>query len=229
MTMAAINIFDKQAGVRKDISDSEIVKLTPEQQAAYVALVAALMDTEEADAALIASEKATRAAVTALKKKMEEYEALVPKRTFFDEWKRTVAKMPEPEPDPEATKKIKAKLKEVEKANAALEQCRAAEFPVRKLRAEKRQAFADALKHWSAVDGTPKTVGDLVKENAKREGERKLAALRGELDEDTRPASTVGPSHLDRVKAGGGRGHSANYGYNRNSLRSAQLRPPSVR
>jgi hypothetical protein len=231
--MYNLNIYAADATIRTDIPDTEIAKLSKNQQTAYFDVMSSLSDTTEADAAVIAKEKARRAAISNLKRLMDGHEKIAPARTFYDEWKRTVAKIPEPEPDPDTVKKVAASLKTIEKANEHYEQCTLDEVAAKQVRAEKRQAFATAIIAWSRLDGLPKTVGDLIK--ARSETERKIAMdnIANGLPPDyaVAQASTVGGSHLDRFKAGQGKGGSVNVGYNPNRMRGAQLRmkPPSER
>ncbi|SDI55249.1 MULTISPECIES: hypothetical protein [Bradyrhizobium] len=224
------SIFDAQGLPRRDLDEKSIAKLSKPQQKALFAVQSTYLASDEAEVEFIATEKATRSAAQDLKKRMAEYEAVVPRRTFYDEWKVTVAKQPERTISSEKQAQIEAALQAVDHANVALEQRRAAEFPAKQRRKEARQAFANALRDWSLVDGRPKSVSDLVKENAKRESDRKLALIAAGLPPDHDAVqSSVGDSHLDRVKASGGRGHSANFGYNRNSMRGATVKPPSQR
>jgi hypothetical protein len=141
--------------------------------------------------------------------------------------------MPRPEPDPAVMKKIASATKVIAAARTHLDTCIAAVNPARQARAQKRAIFADRLREWSKVDGSPKSVGDLIKERSRVEAEQKMANVAAGLDPNyvEHMASAVGNSHLDRFKAGQGKGGSANFGYNRNSLRGAQLptKPPSER
>jgi hypothetical protein len=121
--MHALNIYAADATIRKDIPEAEIAKLSKEQSDAFFAVMSSYSDTTEADAALIECEKATRRAISDLKRKMELHEKIVPARAFYDEWKRTVANLPEPEIDPEITKKLAASMKSLDKANALIPEC----------------------------------------------------------------------------------------------------------
>jgi hypothetical protein len=228
--MYALNIYAADATIRKDIPEAEIAKLSKEQSDAFFAVMTSYSDTTEADAALIECEKATRRAITDLKRKMDLHEKIVPARTFYDEWKRTIAKLPEPEPDPEITKKLAASIKSVEKTNGLIETCQRNEELGRQARIAKRQAFANALKIWSGLDGTPRTTADLIR--ARVETERKIAMenIAAGLPADYAVArtSTVGNSHLDRVRAGAAKGGSADRGYNMNRMRGAQLQQPKA-
>jgi hypothetical protein len=139
-----------------------------------------------------------------------------------------------PEPDPAVIKRVAAALKVVQKAEQHLAECVAAEYPAKALRKEKRMAFSTALRHWSTLDGVPKSTGDLVGERSRVEIARKRENIANGMPADyaAHVASTVGPSHLDRFKAGQGKGGSANVGYNPNRMRGAQLqmmKPPSER
>lgn len=140
------------------------------------------------------------------------------------------AHLPEPEPDPAIAKKIAASIKAMEAAHDHLAKCEIAETEAMNVRKDKRQAFANALKEWSAVDGRPKSVGDLVKARAATEAAQTLENIKNGLPPDyaVAQASTVGDSHLDRFRANsGGKGqvhaNSVNHGYNRNAMRGAKL------
>jgi hypothetical protein len=225
--MYALNIYSNTGLPRTDIPEGEIAKLSKEQQAAFFAVMTSFSDTTEAEAAFIEREKAKRRAMSDLKKKMEAHEKITPARTFYDEWKRSVAKMPEPAPDPEIAKKLAASLKSIEKAHAHLEQCERDEVTAKQVRKEKRQAFATALMIWSRLDGSPKSTADLVR--ARSETERRIAmdnvAAGFPPDYAVAQASTVGDSHLDRVRSGAGKGGSVNRGWNMNRMRGATLAP----
>jgi len=228
--MFHLNIFNSVGLPRTDIPDAEIAKLDKAGQLpAFMGIMKAYPDTLDSDAAYVVAEKAKRKAISDLKRLMYAHEKITPPRTFYDEWKKTVAKIPEPAPDPEVTKKVAASLKTIEKANAHLEQCELDLREARKVREEKRKAFALALMAWSRVDGKPKSVGDLIK--ARSATERKIAMENIAAGLPPDHAVAVGPSHLDRFRAGQGKvaGHSANFGYHRNALRGANVFPPKVR
>jgi hypothetical protein len=228
--MYNLNIYGPTGLPRADIDENEIAKLSQEQQTAYFNVISSFTETTEADAAFVECEKAKRRAITDLKKKMDAHENSAPKRSFYDEWKKVVAKIPEPAPDPEVAKKVAASLRAVEKANDHLEACELAEKAARTVRNEKRQVFALAVMAWSRVDGCPKSTADLIR--ARSETERKIALenIANGLPPDfaVAQASTVGDSHIDRFKAGQGKGHSANFGYNRNAMRGAIVGQPKV-
>jgi hypothetical protein len=226
-----LNVFDQYGGIRNDLDENEIAKCNLVQKDALMALLTAWADTQAEDTACLEVDKAARKAETALDKARKAYEVAQPVRTFHDEWKRTVAKIPEPEPepDPEVTKKIAAALKNVEKAEKHLAACHAAECPAKQLRKQKRAAFTEKLFIWATMDGAPKSVGNLIKERSKREAEIKMANIAKGLPHDyaVAQASTVGDSHLDRFKAGQGKGHSADQGYGRNAMRGATIKLPT--
>jgi hypothetical protein len=225
--MHRLNIFDQLGNVRADLDEKEIAKLSDEQKPALFAVLSAFADTNAADAACIEVEKAVRKGETALGKARQAYEAALPKWTFHDEWKVTVAKLPRPEPDPAVMKRVKAALKAVTAAEEHLEACRVALIPAKALRQEKRKAFTVALNIWATMDGQPKNVGDLIKERSRVERKIAMDNIGAGLPPGyaVDQASTVGDSHLDRFKAGGGRGHSADHGYHQNKMRGATLRP----
>jgi hypothetical protein len=231
MTMYHLNIFGKMGLPRLDIPESEIAKLSKEQSAAFFSVISTYSDTNEADNSAIASEKAKRAAISDLKRRMVAHETIIPPRTFYDEWKRTVAKMPEPEISADTKKKLAASLKGIERAHAYLAECESAEVVAKQVRKEKRQAFAVALMAWARVDGSPKTTADLVRARAKTEAAQQLANIAAGLDPNhaAHLQATVGDSHLDRFKAGQGGGHSVNQGYGRNKMRGATVKVPSER
>ena len=228
--MFHLNIFNNVGLPRTDIPDTAIAKLDKAAQLpAFMQVMTAYPDTLDADAAFIVAEKAKRAAISNLKRLMDAHEKIAPKRTFYDEWKKTVAKIPEPAPDPEIAKRVAASLKTIDKANAALEQSELDLREARKAREDKRKAFALAIMAWSRVDGKPHSVGDLIK--ARSATERKIAmdniAAGLPPDHAVAEASTIGNSHWDRFRAGQGKvaGHSANLGYHRNALRGANISP----
>jgi hypothetical protein len=229
--MYALNIFGVDALPRTDIPETEIAKLSPEQSAAFFALMTSYAATVEADIATREREKAKGRAETALKKQMAAYEAMAPKRTFFDEWKKTVAGIVEPPIDPDLKKKMKASMIRVDEAHAHLAECEKDINVSKKDRQAKRKVFTNALVEWSKLDGTPKNVGDLVRARHKTESEQQLANIAAGMPADYAAAqqSTVGPSHLDRFKSGQGKGHSVNQGYLQNKMRGATVKVPSER
>src|SRR5258707_619113 len=135
--MYVLNIYRNTGLPRTDIPDDIIAKLSPEQYVAFFAVMSSFTDTTEMDAAFITAEKKKRAAITNLKKLMDAHEKITPPRSFYDEWKRTVAKIPDPEPDPEIAKKVAASLKTIDKANTHMDQCDLDLRDARKVRDEK--------------------------------------------------------------------------------------------
>ena len=223
----ALNIYDEYAKISRNLDPSEIAKCSKSQQKILFALLASLDVAEKAEGLHYEDVKTTRRAVTALDRSRKAYEKAMPVRTFHDEWRETVAKMPPKVVTKETKKLIADALVEVDKAEAALAECQRAEIASNATEKDKRGTFAKALIAWSAVDGIAKNVGDLVK--ARGETDRRIAmeniAAGLPADYSVAQASTVGPSQLDRTKAASGRGHSANYGHNRNEMRGATLKP----
>jgi hypothetical protein len=228
--MPIFSPFDARGHVRSvcDIKEGELAELSEVQREALMALLKASIETEQADAAFIEAQKAIRAAANKHTRMIAEYAEVAPARTFRDEWRATVAKLPPLRVDPKLLKAAAATTKKVEEANAALQAAVAAEVPVKKARDAARIAFGYALSTWTSVDPRPRTTADLVRENSRREIEHKMALVAQGLSPDyiEGSQSTVGPAHIDRVKAGG-RGRTANFGYNRNALRGAKI--PSQR
>jgi hypothetical protein len=225
------SIFDTHGLPRRDVSESEIALMSKPQQNAFFVLAETYVASEDGERDFIDAQKTKRRTASALKKLMDDHEKIIPARTFYDEWKKVVAHLPEPEPDPAIADRIAASLKAVEAAYKCLAQCEIAETKAMQVRKEKRQAFVKALKEWSAVDGRPKSVGDLLKARAEIEAQQKLANIAAGLPPDyvEQRQSTVGPSHLDHFKANTGgkdqvHANSANHGYHRNSMRGAAVR-----
>jgi hypothetical protein len=228
MSLYRLNIYDQNAQPRTDIPDSELDKLDKRVQLPrFLEVMKTWPDSVDADAALIVAEKEKRAAIADLARRQALHQQIVPARTFYDEWKRTVAKQPEPEQDQEITRRLEKSAKGIEAARLRVEQAEPEITVAKHRRNEKRLAFGAALRAWAEVDGSPKSVGDLVKERAMTETKQKLANIANGLPPDyaEQLQSSVGPSHLDRVKANGGAGHrgDCNYGHNRNAMRGAQL------
>ena len=75
------------------------------------------------------------------------------------------------------------------------------------------------------MDGSPKNVGHLIKQRSATETKIKLDNIAKGMPADfaVGMASSVGPSFLDQFRAGQGKGHSADRGYNLNKMRGAQL------
>jgi len=235
MTNYPLNIFDQFGNVSNNLSEAEIAKCSPEQQAVLFPLLAAWTDTQEEDKRCLDVEANSRKAQTALDRAEKVLQDVTPKWTAHMEWQRTIARLPQPEPDPAVVKKVAAATKVRDAAKEYLGQCTSEVLPAQALRDQKRRAFTDLLREWAAKDGRPKTTADLVKERSANETKIKLENLKNGLPADyaEHAASTVGPSHLDRSKASGGAGHrgSIDYGHGRNAMRGAQLQPkvPSER
>jgi hypothetical protein len=228
--MYALNIYGPTGLPRTDIPDSEIAKLSGEQKSVFFAVMSSWSDATEAEAANNAAQSATRRAATALDKSRKKYEDAQPKRTFHDEWRETVARLPAKPVSDAAKKAIAAALVEVEKAEKHLAECHRTGYAAKQDEKDKRAAFAKNVIAWSAMDGIPKNVGDLIK--ARSATERKIAMdniAKGLPDYAVQAASTVGDSHLDRFKAGQAKGGSANYGYHLNRMRGATVKVPSER
>lgn len=229
--MYALNIYDARGLPRVDIPDAEIAKLSEKQKPVFFAVIASYSDATEAEAANNAAQSATRKAVTALDRSRKQYEGAQPKRTFHDEWRETVAKLPA-KPVSDATKKaIATALAEVEKAEKHLAECHRAGHAAKQNEKDKRAAFANAVIAWSHVDGCAHNTADLVRARSAAESKIALENIARGLPPDyaVEQASTVGNSHLDRFKAGQGKGGSANFGYHRNAMRGAVVKVPSER
>jgi hypothetical protein len=225
MTNYPLNIFDQYGNVSNNLSEAEIAKCSPAQQAVLFPLLAAWSDTQEEDKRCNEVEANKRKAQTALDRAQKVLQAVTPVRTFHQEWLVTVAKQPEPEPDPAVVKKVKAAQKVVDAAEGYLAECISAVLPAQAVRDQKRRVFTDLLREWSKNDGRPKTTADLVKERSATERKIAMDNIAAGLPPDhaVAQASSVGDSHLDRFKAGSGKGGSANFGYNQNRMRGAQL------
>jgi predicted transcriptional regulator len=105
--------------------------------------------------------------------------------------------------------------KNLDDAATALQTARERVAAARSNLVVKRKAQADAIMNWMAeFPNRFRTTADLVRDNSRREIERKMAVLRGEIAEEIvepiRP-----PSHLDAVLMSGGRGGSCDYGFRR--------------
>ena len=225
MTNFPLNIFDAYGHVSNSLSESEIAKCSPAQQAILFPLLAAWSDTQEEDKRCQDVEANRRKAQTALDRAEKVLQDVTPQWSAHDEWKRTVARLPQAEPDPAVVKKVKAATKVRDAAGEYLGQCIAEVLPAQAVRDQKRRAFADLLRAWSKNDGRPKTTADLVKERSAVERKIAMDNIAAGLPADYAVAqtSTVGDSHLDRMRSGMGKGGSANFGHNPNRLRGAQL------
>lgn len=232
MTNYPLNIFDQFGNVSNNLSEAEIAKCSPAQQAVLFPLLTAWSETQEEDKRCNEVEANRRKAQTALDRTEKVLADVTPKWTAHQEWQKTVARMQMPEPDPAVIKKVKAAQKVRDAAEEYLGQITAEVLPARAMRDQKRRAFTDLLREWSKNDGRPKTTADLVKERSATERKIAMDNIANGLPADYSVAQTssVGDSHLDRFKAGSGKGGSANYGYNQNRLRGAQLpKVPSER
>jgi hypothetical protein len=227
MTDYPLCIFDAYGRVSNTLSETEIAKCSPEQQAILFPLLAAWSDTQDEDVRCLEVEANRRKAQTALDRAERVLISVTPVWGAHDEWLRTVKRMPMPAPDPAVTKKVNAAQKLKDAAEEYLGQCISEVRPAQAVRDAKRRAFATLLKTWAGSQ--PKTVGDLVKERIATETAQKMANIAAGLDPNyvEHAASTVGPSHLDHLRAGMGRGGSADYGHNLNKMRGAQLKVQS--
>lgn len=230
----ALNIFDQFGGVSNNLSETEIAKCSPEQQAILFPLLTAWTDTQEEDLRCLAVEANKRKAMTALDKAEKILIEVTPKWTAHDEWKRTVARLPQDPPDAAVVKKIKAATAVRDAAEEYLGECVAEVLPAQALRNGKRKLFADLLKKWIANDGSrPRSAADLIKARIRTETAQKMENLKNGFPADyvEHAASTVGPCYLDQMRAGMGKGSSADYGHNANRMRGAQLpmKTPSER
>jgi hypothetical protein len=87
-----------------------------------------------------------------------------------------------------------------------------------------RETQGDALMAWfTGVPNRPRTTADLVRENIRRETERKLAIARGEIEPET-VAAVRYPSPIDEVLASGRRGGNVNV--NRARQPGRLIQPP---
>jgi hypothetical protein len=207
-------IFDQYGKVRRDIDENEIADLPAATRDALMAVLDAAIKSEDADQEAIAAESAMRCAARNVADKLTVHRGLAPIRSFHDEWRETVAKLPPKPVDRGMTEAAAAAAQEVERANVLLDECRSDAYRLQRNRLSCRQAFADAAAAWSLVAGTPKTTADLVRANVQRETVHQLGILNGTIV----PAAVVcnvPPSQLDSVLRSGSRGSSANLGYRR--------------
>jgi hypothetical protein len=227
-TLYRLNIFDQFGNPSKNLNEAEIGKCSSEQQAILFPLLEAWTATQTADEYCAQVEADKRKAETALNKAEKVLETVTPRWTAHQEWQVTVAKMPRPEPDPSVTKKINSATKVIIAARTHLDMCVSAMDPAKQARDERHAIFAGLLRKWSKVDGSPKSVGELIKERARVEADQKMANVaKGlPLELDKQMTSKVGNSHLDRFKAGQGKGGSANFGYCKNLMRGAAVKRP---
>jgi hypothetical protein len=228
-----MNIYDATGKVKRDLDPKEIGKCSKAQQVVLFEVLKSLPIVEKSEADAYEAVKATRRATTALDRSRKAYEDAMPKVTFHDTWLTDVAKQP-PKPVSDATKKaIADALVGVEKAEKHLGECQRTEHTTRQDERARRAEFAKHSIAFSAIDGIPKSVGDLIKQRGAVERGIALKNIADGYPSDysVAQASTVGPSHLDQFKSGQGKGHSANRGYGRNSMRGATLAPkaPSER
>lgn len=230
MTIYPLNIFDALGRVSNNLSESEIAKCSPEQQAILFPLLSAWTETQEEDVRCLEAEANKRKAQTASDRAEKVLISVTPVWSQYDEWKRTVARIPVPEPDPTILKKVAAARRVVNAAAEYLAQCISEILPAQAVRDQKRRVFANLLREWSRNDGRPKDVGDLIKERVKTETAQKMANIKAGLDPNyiEHAASTVGPSHLDRMRSGMGMGGSADYGHNPNRNRGGTVARKSV-
>lgn len=141
------------------------------------------------------------------------YSKIIPAPTFYDCWRRDVAKLPVAPTPPALLKKAAEAAKVAEEAQVVLEQRRRDENAAKRQREDKRNAFTAALAGWSKVDERPRSTADLVRLNSAAEIKRKMAIINGEIEPD---AVEPPPQYLwpIQIAMAGHRGH-ANADYRR--------------
>jgi hypothetical protein len=228
----AINIFDQFGGISENLDEKEIAKCSEEQKAVLFKLLDAWANTKAADKFHTDAVSAKNKAETALARAEKVLIAVTPVYTAHMAWQRSVG-IPVAEPDAALIKKIKAAEKARDGAQEVLALAITEVYPTQVARDEHRKNFVELLRDWQKVEGRPRSVADLVKERSRVETKQKLALIEQGLDPETSNAivSNPGPSHLDRFRAGQGRGSSVNVGYHRNALRGYAPTPklPSER
>jgi len=223
--MSTLNVFDAYGFIRSDLTDAELSSVIPSERKVLFSLLEAHNEVKATEEATVTGEADKRKAMTALDRAKAAYELAKPKWTAHDEWRRTVARLPQEPPDPAVEKKAASALKVVVAAEQHLAACVAAITPALTKRQEARAIYAKRLIEWSKLDTRPKNVGDLIKERSRVETAQKLKNIAEGLPADyvADSVSTVGPSHLDRVRSGAGKGGSINHGYSTNKMRGANV------
>jgi hypothetical protein len=229
-TLFPFHAFDHLGKINRNPEASEVAKMAPVQKTIYFEMLSSLEKTEAAETIFYEAKKAVGRATTAVKVAQKAYEAVVGKRTFMDEWRVTVAKLPEKVITDEQKQTIADALVEVEKAETFLAKCEHTSDAASKEQTSTRREYAAAAFAWAKVDGIPKDVASLVR--ARSETERAISMKnisegRAFNDDGSAQVSTVGPSPYDRQRKAMPRTHPLNPG--RHVIRGATIKPPSVR
>jgi hypothetical protein len=220
-----LHTADALGRVRRDLDPLEIAKCSPMQKEKLFDMLGSLEIAEQSETVHYTCKKNTSKAETALGRSRKAFEAVSPKRTFHDEWRETVAKLP-PVPVSDETKQAVADaLVVIEQCEQHLASCQSAELAAKKDEHDKRATYARAAIEFSKWDGIAKDVASLVRARSATERRIAMANLEAGLpvDHGTGPVDTTGPSHLDRFRKGMGKGSSANRGYNMNRMRGATV------
>ena len=130
-----------------------------------------------------------------------------------------------PPPCDEVVEKVRAATEVVEAAEKFLGICISEVEPAKIARRNARARYTSMLMEWSKVDSTPKNDGDLVKERIATETKIKLRQHQERVARRVRRRIRSRPwgRRTDQFRAGQGKGHSADRGYNLNKMRGAQL------
>jgi hypothetical protein len=182
--MADLNIFDKFGFVRVDLTDEEVATVSKSEQKILFALLEAHLEVKGTEEATITSEANKRKAQTALDRAKAAYALAKPRWTDLDEWRKTVARLPQAPPDPAVEKKVASALKVVEAAEAYFAECVAAIAPAVNARHEARKVYEQRLAAWQKLDTRPKDVGDLIRARSKVEIAQKMENLANGLPID---------------------------------------------
>jgi hypothetical protein len=219
------NVFDNYGAVRTDLTEAELAQCTQEELGVLFPLFEAHINAKAAEDACAEGEANWRKATTALDRARKAYDDAQPRLTFHDVWKRDVARLPVAPPDPAVIKMVAAALKVVEAAEQYLAECETALAPARNSRHQAIAVYSQRVKEWAKLDNRPKNVGDLIKERSRVETAQKLKNIAEGLPADyvADSVSTVGPSALDRIRSGAGKGGSVNVGHNMNRMRGANV------
>jgi hypothetical protein len=216
-----MNIFGATGQILEDIDPAEVEKLDPPVRETLLTLLDSAAKMASADKAFVDAGKAVSVAARDMNLKQDACLRIVPQRTFHDEWREQVAKLP-PKPIDRATQKRALEAAEAADEAAALHQkALTDEIMAKNWRTVCRKDYETALRAWAAIAPGPKTTADLMRANVAAETARKHAILRGEIKPDPKPKERVHLNAIDvALSAGKGRGSNVNARFTRPQART---------
>jgi hypothetical protein len=187
------SIFNRRGIVDLTGLDEQIAALSSGRKAALDVLIAASTKNQESESALKEAEIAVKTAIANVANAQRDLLRACPAPTFHDIWLASVGKAPPKAPESDEAKAAKATARAADESLALMRDNLVSAKEIAKVM---RARFAEALSNWTNDGRLVPTRESLVREMSKRDRERKLAVIRGEIVEP--PPVRVNGSVVDQ-------------------------------